>query len=185
MSEAKERSQPLFSFDFNRTVKVRSEAQTITSNAGVLLLRELDHKLAAVETLARELHDPRNPERVRYSLTELLRERLCGIALGYSRQDVCSRTTLPSKQPYGTSPAHRSPTSASLRNQQLRAQSTSSPGGTIAKRFEPTSISLSCAINARAERTVRWLSALSTSTFPLVPLSLQRTFNNTVHMLGK
>lgn len=87
MSEAKERSQPLFSFDFNRSVKVRSEAPTITSNAGVLLLRELDHKLAAVETLAGELHDPRAPERVRYSLTELLRERLYAIALGYSRQD--------------------------------------------------------------------------------------------------
>ena len=87
MSEAKERGQALFSFDFNRSVKVRSEAPTITSNAGVLPLREIDHKLSAVETLARELADPRNPERVRYSLTELLRERIYGIALGYSRQD--------------------------------------------------------------------------------------------------
>ncbi len=87
MSESKKRRQPLFSFDFNRSVKVRGESPAITSNAGVLLLRELDHKLAVVDTLARELHDPRDQARIRYSLTELLRERLYAFALGYSRQD--------------------------------------------------------------------------------------------------
>ncbi len=80
MGESKKRRQPLFSFDFNRSVKVRGESSAITSNACVLLLRELDCKLAIVDTLVRELHDPRDQARIRYSLTELLRppDMLCG-----------------------------------------------------------------------------------------------------------
>ena len=86
-----ERRQPLFNLSFNGSVKVASTDERLTSDAGVLLLREADHKLGLTESLAATLSDPRNPEKVRYTLTELLRERLYAMALGYEAQDDLDR----------------------------------------------------------------------------------------------
>jgi hypothetical protein len=87
MSESKNRQEPPFSFEFNRSIKVRKESPAITSNAGVLLLREVEDKLAVIDSLAKALHDPRDQNYIRYSLSELLRERVFAFALGYARQD--------------------------------------------------------------------------------------------------
>jgi len=85
-------SQPwLFEPEFNRAVKVRTTDERITSDAGLLLLREADHRLGLTEHLAGQLIDPRRPERIRYELVELLRERLYGLALGYAAQDDADR----------------------------------------------------------------------------------------------
>jgi len=86
-----ERQQPLFNLSFNGSVKVASTDERLTSDAGVLLLREADHKLGLTESLAATLSDPRNPEKTRYTLTELLRERLYAMALGYEAQDDLDR----------------------------------------------------------------------------------------------
>ena len=63
----------LFEPDFNRSIKVKSSDQSITSRAGAILLRELDHKLGLVESLGEQVNDPRDPRRTRYTATELLR----------------------------------------------------------------------------------------------------------------
>ena len=86
-----ERQRPLFNLSFNRSVKVASTDERLTSDAGVLLLREADHKLGLTESLAATLGDPRNPDRIRYTLTELLRGRLYAMALGYEAQDDLDR----------------------------------------------------------------------------------------------
>lgn len=83
MSEGQER---LWEPTFNRCIKVRQQDQRITSNAGALLLREVDHSLGLVRDLAGQLADPRDQELIRYSLTELLRQRIFGLALGYHAQ---------------------------------------------------------------------------------------------------
>jgi hypothetical protein len=76
---------------FNRAIKVRSRDERITSDAGVLLVREADERLGLVESLARDLHDPRHPLKIRYLLSELLRERLYALALNYSVSDDLDR----------------------------------------------------------------------------------------------
>lgn len=76
---------------FNRSIKVRQKDQRLTSDAGVLLLREADHRLGLVESLAQRMIDPRDPAKVRYTLTELLRERLYALAQGYRAQDDLDR----------------------------------------------------------------------------------------------
>ena len=81
----------LFEPSFNRSIKVRRTDQRLTSDAGVLLLREADHRLGLVESLARRMSDPRNPNLIRYTLTELLRERLYALAQGYRAQDDLDR----------------------------------------------------------------------------------------------
>ncbi|NOZ39644.1 MAG: hypothetical protein GXP24_05395 [Planctomycetes bacterium] len=66
----------LFEPEFSRSLKVPTSEQRITSHAGAVLLREADHQLGLVESLAEKIHDPRHPEKIRYTATELLRERL-------------------------------------------------------------------------------------------------------------
>ena len=91
MGEA-QNSQPwLFEPEFNRAVKVCSTDERITSDAGLLLLREADHRLGLIEHLAGQLVDPRRPDKIRYELVELLRERVYALALGYATQDDADR----------------------------------------------------------------------------------------------
>jgi len=82
----------LFEPTFNRSVKVQATDHRITSNAGVLLLREADQRLNLCEGIAQNIQDPRRSDRIRYHMAELIRERLFAMALGYSAQDdVCAQ----------------------------------------------------------------------------------------------
>jgi hypothetical protein len=81
----------LFEPSFNRAVKVQASDERITSDAGLLLLREADHRLGLTEHLAAQLVDPRRPDKIRYQLVELLRERVYALALGYAAQDDADR----------------------------------------------------------------------------------------------
>ena len=74
-----------FSFEptFNRAVKIRSRDLRVTSDAGLLLLREVDQRLGLTASLAAKLHDPRRADLTRYDLRELLCERLFALAQGY------------------------------------------------------------------------------------------------------
>jgi hypothetical protein len=82
-----ERHGWLFEPTFNRSIKVRQVDSRITSNAGAVLLREIDHRLSLTADLAAALYDPRDPARTRYTQVELLRQHLYGLALGYAHQD--------------------------------------------------------------------------------------------------
>jgi len=85
-------AQPnLFEPTFNRSVKVQSTDHRITSNAGVVLLREADQRLNLLGGIAENMEDPRRPDRIRYGLDELLRERVFAMAIGYSAQDDVDR----------------------------------------------------------------------------------------------
>ena len=82
-----ERHGWLFEPTFNRSIKLRQADSRITSDAGALLLREVDHRLGLTADLAAGLFDPRDPTRIRYTHPELLRQHLYGLALGYAHQD--------------------------------------------------------------------------------------------------
>ena len=86
-----EAQDTLFEPEFNRAVKVQTSEQRITSHAGAVLLREADHRLGLVESLAEQIHDPRDSEKIRYTATELLRERIYALALGSENQDDLDR----------------------------------------------------------------------------------------------
>ena len=81
----------LFEPSFNRAVKVLATDDRLTSDAGLLLLREADHRLGITESLANRLRDPRRQDRIRYQLVELLRERMYALAAGYPAQDDADR----------------------------------------------------------------------------------------------
>ena len=86
-----ETQDTLFEPEFNRAIKVQTSDQRITSHAGAILLREIDHQLGLIESIGERVTDPRNPKKVRYTATELLRERIYALALGSSGQDDLDR----------------------------------------------------------------------------------------------
>ena len=58
---------------FNRAIKVEPCAERLSSDAGVLLQRELDERLCLTRRLAAQLQDPRDPDLVTHPLAALLR----------------------------------------------------------------------------------------------------------------
>lgn len=81
----------LFEPDFNRSIKIQATDQRLTSNAGVVLLREADHRLGLIDSIAMNIKDPRMSNRIRYHIDELIRERIFAMALGYTAQDDLDR----------------------------------------------------------------------------------------------
>jgi hypothetical protein len=81
----------LFEPEFNRAFKVQTTDQRLTSNSGVVLLREADHRLGLLASIAENVDDPRRQDRIRYTMTELLRERVYAMAIGYEAQDDLDR----------------------------------------------------------------------------------------------
>ncbi len=61
----------------------------LTSNAGVLLLAEIDRRLGICERMARCIKDPRAPERFQHTLAEMIRFRALLIATGYADVNDC------------------------------------------------------------------------------------------------
>jgi len=66
-----------------KPVVVRNDGGALTSDAGVLLLREIDARVGLTKRLARCLRDRREQEKVHHQTIELLRQRIYQIACGY------------------------------------------------------------------------------------------------------
>lgn len=66
-----------------REVVSRFDGGTITSDAGGLLLRELEAKTELVRRFAACFTDHRDLDLIEHSVCELVKQRVFGIALGY------------------------------------------------------------------------------------------------------
>ena len=75
-----------------RKVQADFTGGDITSDAGVMLLGEVDKKLKLTQRIAPELYDPRCRGKCDHSILDLLRQRVYAIALGY--EDLNDHDTL-------------------------------------------------------------------------------------------
>jgi hypothetical protein len=66
-----------------KPIIARFDGGSLSSDGGLLALREVEGRLRVAERLAACIDDPRAPERVRHGLAEMLRFRLLMIAAGY------------------------------------------------------------------------------------------------------
>lgn len=82
----------VFSKQKSRTLCADFQGGTLTSDAGALLLREVDRKLGLIDALNRCIPDPRNPFFIAHAQKTLLAQRIFGIALGY--EDLNDHQTL-------------------------------------------------------------------------------------------
>ena len=66
-----------------RDVVGKFDGGTITSDAGALLLREVDRGTSIIQKFAACFTDFRNPDLIEHELTGLIAQRVYGLALGY------------------------------------------------------------------------------------------------------
>lgn len=76
-----------FSLKFNGSVKLEARAERLTSEAGAVLLREVDERLGLTRWLGETLTDTREESRITHSLRELVRTHLLLLAQGWRDQD--------------------------------------------------------------------------------------------------
>src|SRR3954452_20611509 len=74
------RSVPLVSFDFSpsRPVQIEVSPAPLTSDAGLLPVRQLDRHIRLTEQFAAALDDRRDPALARQSLLSMVRQRVYG-----------------------------------------------------------------------------------------------------------
>lgn len=72
-----------FSPLFRRQIEADFSGGHITSDAGLLLLREVDEQHRRTQRLAKTLTDQRDSSMIRHQLDTMVRQRVYGVAAGY------------------------------------------------------------------------------------------------------
>ena len=80
-----EKEHEPFQFTFNGFLKVAFQGSRVTSDAGLLLVRELDERLGLASFIAEHLSDSRRGLNTQFRLADLLRQSV------YSRAHVPAR----------------------------------------------------------------------------------------------
>lgn len=95
-----------------RDVEVNFSGGDVSSDGGVLLLKEADRSLGLTRRVAQVLNDPRDASRCRHSSESMLCQRVYGIGLGYDdlndhdqlRHDIALQTAVHSDNDLASSP---------------------------------------------------------------------------------
>src|SRR5512140_61150 len=82
-------SVPLLSFDFlpSRPVEIEVSPAPLSSDAGLLPVRQIDQNIRLTEQFAAALDDRRDPTLTRQSLLSMVRQRIYGILADYEDQN--------------------------------------------------------------------------------------------------
>lgn len=67
----------------NRQIEINFTGGDISSDGGVLLLREADKRLGLTNELAKNFPDKRDSDKITHTILTMLKQRIYGIALGY------------------------------------------------------------------------------------------------------
>ncbi len=78
--------QQTFDF-FDRPVVVEPSRATLTSDAGLLPLRQFDEHIGLTRAFAEALDDPRDPDLTEHTFLEMVRSRIYGILADYADQN--------------------------------------------------------------------------------------------------
>jgi Transposase DDE domain group 1 len=135
-----------------KPVHVDFDGGRLTTDAGVLVLAEIERKLGLAERLARCIEDPRAPDRVRHSLVEMIRFRALMIAAGYEDANDCDalREDPAFKMAVGRLPETGSP----LCSQPTMSRLENLPGKTALKRMMDAMVDLFCASFDKVPRRI-------------------------------
>ena len=66
-----------------RVIEANFQGGAISSDGGLVLLRQLDQRIGLSKAVADVLHDPRDPDRIIHPLRDLIAQRLYGLCCGY------------------------------------------------------------------------------------------------------
>ncbi len=74
----------LFPDLFDKPVVARFDQEHSSTDGGALLLKAADRRLGLIDTLSRCLPDEREPGKIQHDLTDLISQRVYGLACGYA-----------------------------------------------------------------------------------------------------
>ena len=125
-----------------KPIHVSFDGGRLTSDAGVLVLAEIERRLGLAERLARCVADPRSPERIHHTLAEMIRFRVLLIAAGYSDANDCDglRVDPAFKLAVGRLPA----SGGDLCSQPTMCRLENLPGAVALKRMMAAMVELFC-----------------------------------------
>ena len=103
-----------------RRVEAEFSGGNVTSDGGLLLVRQADRLLGLTAAAAQVLNDPRRQASCDHSQLSMLRQRVYGLALGYEdlndhdnlRHDLAWQTAVERDQPAASTALRRRPRSA-------------------------------------------------------------------------
>jgi hypothetical protein len=72
-----------FSRSRQRAIEGNFDGGQVSSDGGLLLVREADRKLGLIRSVARRLHDPRQEGKVQHAVETMLRQRVMGLCAGW------------------------------------------------------------------------------------------------------
>lgn len=80
---------PLFALDFlpSRPIEIEVSPAPLTSDAGLIPIRQFDEQIRLTEQLAAAVHDPRDAALTRQSVLSMVRQRVYGILADYEDQN--------------------------------------------------------------------------------------------------
>ncbi len=78
-------------YDHVKPVVARFDQAQASTDGGAVLLKALDDRLRLTDQLASCLVDRRDPEKIRHSVRDLLRQRIIGLACGYEDANDAAR----------------------------------------------------------------------------------------------
>lgn len=95
-----------------RVIEANFQGGAISSDGGLMLLRQVDRKIGLSAEVAAALHDPRDPDLIKHSLRSLIAQRLYGLCCGYEdlndhaqlRRDPLMQTAVGVVEDLGSSP---------------------------------------------------------------------------------
>jgi hypothetical protein len=76
--------------DFDRSISIDFQGAKITSDTGILLMREIDQGFNVLSAAASQVDDPRSHRHTDHSLLQLLRQRVYQVAAGYEDCNVAN-----------------------------------------------------------------------------------------------
>jgi hypothetical protein len=135
-----------------KPVRIAFDGGRLTSDAGVLLLAEVERRLGIAERLARCLADPRSPGRAHHTLAEMIRFRVLLIAAGYPDANDCDalRADPAFKMAVGRLPE----SGRDLCSQPTMCRLENLPTATALKRMVAAMVELFCDSFAQAPRRI-------------------------------
>lgn len=95
-----------------RMVEVNFEGGALSSDGGLMLLRQVDQRIGLSRAVAAALHDPRNQELITHEMRDLIAQRLYALCCGYEdlndhaalRNDPLMQTAVGKVEELGSSP---------------------------------------------------------------------------------
>lgn len=112
-----------FSRSKQRAIKGNFDGGQVSSDGGLLLLKEADRKLNLIRSVARRLHDPRQEGKVQHAVETMLRQRVMGLCAGWEDLNDAEqlRTDTVHQLAAGAETLASSPTLCRFENRQSRA----------------------------------------------------------------